>query len=228
MVAPQGYDNAAREGLISDKINIVHGNALSDAHLKLLVEHGATFAVTAEVEMQIAYGDPLTGRLRELGAPVAIGSDVECIYAPDMFAVMRTTLQAERHRYSLRHFEQTGETPHPIPVTTREALRWATMDGAKMAHLDHAIGSLTPGKQADITLLRKTDLNLAGIADATNGIVLYANPGNVDSVLIAGKFVKRDGKLKFDGIDAKVAELAASSARILGDFTAKAPNAAFL
>ncbi|NKB47826.1 MAG: amidohydrolase family protein [Alphaproteobacteria bacterium] len=228
MTAPQGYENAAQEELLSDKINIVHGNALSDDHLQLLVDHGATFAVTAEVEMQIAYGDPLTGRLRVLGVPMAIGSDIECAYAPDMFAIMRTTLQAERHLHSVRHIAQTGEMPHPIPLTTGEALRWATMDGAKMAHLDHKIGSLTPGKQADVTLLRQADLNLAGVADPINGIVMHANPGNVDTVIIAGEIKKRNGQLKFDGIDAKIAALGESSARILEEFKATAPTAEFL
>ena len=228
MVGPQGYEYAARDGLISDKINIVHGNALTDADFKLLVDNGATFVVTAEVEMQMAYGDPLTGKLRENGVPIAIGSDVECVYAPDMFAVMRTTLQLERHEHSMRQYEQTGEKPHPIPVTTAEALRWATMDNAKMAHLDHAIGSLTPGKQADITLLRKSDLNLAGVADATNAIVQHANPGNVDTVLIAGKVMKRAGQIKFDGVDAKIAAMVESSARILEDFKAKAATAKYL
>lgn len=228
MVAPQGYDAAAKEGLISDRINIVHGNALTDAHFKLLVDRGATFAVTAEVEMQMAYGDPLTGKLREAGVPVPIGSDTECVYAPDMFAVMRTTLQFERHQHSMREIEQTGEAPYPIPLTTGEALRWATMDGAKMAHLDGSIGSLTPGKQADITLLRKNDLNLAGVADATNAIVLHANPGNVDTVLIAGKVMKRGGQIVFDDVDAKIALLVASSARIMEEFKAKAPTAEYL
>ncbi len=228
MVAPQGYEAAAEAGLISNKINIVHGNALSDAHLKLLVDHNATFAVTAEVEMQMAYGDPLTGKLREYGVPVAIGSDVECVYAPDMFAVMRTTLQVERHQHSMRDVERTGEKPFPIPITTAEALGWATMDGAKIAHLDHAIGSLTPGKQADITLLRKTDLNLAAATNATNAIVMHANPGNVDTVLIAGNVVKRDGRIQFDGIDAKTAALVESSTRIVEEFKAKAPTAEYL
>ncbi|NNE85887.1 MAG: amidohydrolase family protein [Alphaproteobacteria bacterium] len=228
MVGPQGYEYAAKEGLISDKINIVHGNALTDSDLKLLVDNGATFAVTAEVEMQMAYGDPLTGKLREFGVPVAIGSDVECVYAPDMFASMRITLQLERHEHSMRHYAQTGEKPHPIPVTTGEALSWATINGAKMAHLDSAIGSLTPGKQADITLLRKTDLNLAGISDATNRIVMHANPGNVDTVMIAGEIKKQNGQMKFDGVDAKIATLAKSSARILDEFKAKAPTADYL
>ena len=141
---------------------------------------------------------------------------------------MRITLQLERHEHSMRHFGQTGEKPHPIPVTTNEALSWATTNGAKMAHLDHKIGSLTPGKQADITLLRKTDLNLAGISDPINRIVMHANPGNVDTVMIAGEIKKQNGQMKFDGVDAKIAALGESSTRILDEFKANAPTAEYL
>ena len=222
MTAPEGYAAAAAAGLLSDKVNIVHGNQLTDADFAVLADHGASFVVTAEVEMQMAYGDPLTGRLRARGLPVAIGSDVECAYAPDMFAVMRTTLQAERYRAGMLALATTGERPPAMPVTAREALRWATIDGARMAHLDHAIGSLTPGKQADIVLLRKSDLNLAGVADPVSAIVLYAGPGNVDTVFVAGRRVKTQGRLRDAGLDAATAALAESSARILGDFRARA------
>jgi len=221
MAAPDGYAAAAAEGLLSDRVNVVHGNELTDDDLSLLADHGATFAVTAEVEMQMAYGSPLTSRLRARGLPVPIGSDVESAYAPDMFAVMRTTMQLERHEASLRSLAEVGERPHPIPATTREALGWATMDGARMAHLDRSVGSLTPGKQADITLVRKTDLNLVGAADPVNAIVMHANPGNVDTVFIAGKPVKRNGKLAFGNLATKIAELEASSARILETFREK-------
>ena len=228
MPAPEGYDAAAAEGLVGDKLNIVHGNALTDAHFDLLIDHGATFVVTAEVEMQMAYGEPLTGRLRARGVPVPIGSDVECAYAADMFAVMRTTLQHERHAHSMREVASTGAAPHPIPVRTDEALRWATIDGARMAHLDDRVGSLTPGKQADITLLRKTDLNLVAAADPVNAIVMHANPGNVDTVFIAGRPAKRDGRLQIADLDAKRTALIDSSARILADFKANAPTAEYL
>ena len=228
MPAPQGYAAAAAAGLIGDKIGIVHGNALTDADFELLVEHGATFVVTAEVEMQMAYGPPLTGRLRARGVPVAIGTDVECAYAADMFAVMRMTLQLERHAHSMRSFAATGEKPHPIPVTTAEALRWATRDGARMAHLDARIGTLTPGKQADIACLRKTDLNLIGAGNATNAIVLHANPGNVDTVLVAGAVRKRGGRLVCPDLDAKKAALVASTGRILAEFKAAGATADYL
>ena len=162
----------------------MHGNALSDTNLQILANHGATFTVTAEVEMQIAYGAPLTSRLRKLEAIMAIGSDVECVYAPDMFAAMRTTLQVERHLYSMNYIDENGEAPYPIPITTKEALTWATNGGASTAHLSEKIGSLTPGKQADVVMLRASDLNLAGVLNTTNGIVLHANPGNIDTVMI--------------------------------------------
>jgi 5-methylthioadenosine/S-adenosylhomocysteine deaminase len=221
MYAPDGYAVAASEGLLSDRINVVHGNQLSEADFTLLANHGASFVVTAEVEMQMAYGDPLTTRLRERDVPVAIGSDTETTYAPDMFAVMRVTLQMERHQVNMRQLAIEGERPQTIPVTTGEALRWATIDSAKMAHLDHAIGSLAPGKQADITLLRRRDLNLAGVADPINAIVMHANPRNVDTVFIAGKMMKSKGKLLYENLDRKIAQLEESSERILNDFRAK-------
>ena len=228
MLAPNGYINAAKQGLITNKINIVHGNALSDANLQVLADHGATFTVTAEVEMQIAYGAPLTSRLRKLGAIMAVGSDVECVYAPDMFAIMRTTLQIERHLYSMKYIDENGEAPYPIPITTEEALSWATKGGASTAHLSEKIGSITPGKKADIVLLRATDLNLAGVRNATNGIVLHANPGNIDTVMVSGKILKQNGKLIYDKIEDKISNLKDSTDRIINEFKTKSDNAVFL
>ena len=228
MPAPEGYAAAAAEGLIGERVSIVHGNELTDADFDLLVEHGATFVVTAEVEMQMAYGPPLTGRLRARDLPVAIGTDVECAYAADMFAVMRTTLQLERHAHSMERFAATGEKPHPTPVTAAEALRWATLDSARMARLDSRVGSLTPGKQADIVCLRKTDLNLVGAGNDANAIVLHANPGNVDTVLVAGAVQKRGGRMVFPGLEAGKEALAASGERILADFRATGATADYL
>ena len=159
---------------------------------------------------------------------MAIGTDVECAYAADMFAVMRTTLQLERHAHSMECFSATGEKPHPTPVTTAEALRWATLDSARMARLDARIGSLAPGKQADIVCLRKTDLNLVGAGDATNAIVLHANPGNVDTVLVAGSVRKRGGRIVFADLEARKAGLIASGERILADFKATGATAEYL
>lgn len=227
MLAPSGYKAAAEEGLIDRRINIVHGNELTDHDLKVLVDNGATFTVTAEVEMQMSYTDPLSGRLLPLGAPISIGSDIESAFAADMFAVTRITLQAERHLTNMRLMGKTGERPHPMPVTVREALKWATIYGAQAFRLEDRVGSLTPGKQADIVLLRTDDWNMFGIFDPLHAIVSYANPGNVDTVMIGGEVVKRDGRLLNDLRADKAARLMASGQRILADFKANAPTAEF-
>lgn len=223
MRGPDGYARAAGAGLLSNKVNIVHGNQLTDADFNLLADSGATFSVTAEAEMKSAYGEPLTGRLRARGADVAIGSDTEVTYSPDMFTCMRITMQVERHRASLASLAGTGAKPKITPVKTREALRWATMEGAKMAHLDHLIGSLTPGKQADIIMLRKRDLNLVSCYDPINAIVLHANSGNVDTVFIAGRKKKANGRLTSDNLEVALGKLEDSGRRIIADFLATSP-----
>lgn len=227
MLAPEAYAAAAKAGLIGPKLNVVHGNALTDADLDILLTHGATFCVTTEVEMQMAYGEPLSGRVRERGGLFGIGSDIESAYAADMFAVMRTTLQGERYFAGVRSLAAKGEAPFPIPVTTRDALRWATIDGARMMHLDRRIGSLTPGKAADIITLRATDLNMLAASNPVHAIVMYANPGNVDTVMIGGKLMKRDGKPLTAGLEGKARALIASGERIQREFRAVAPTASF-
>lgn len=218
MIAPEGYEAAAKLGLIGPKLNIVHGNALTDRDLGVLFDHGATFCVTTEVELQMAYGDPLSGRVRARGGWFGIGSDIESGYASDMFSVMRTTLQTERYLTSLRHIAQSGEAPYPIPLGTAEALRWATLDSARMVHMDHRVGSLTPGKAADVVLLRARDMNLAASSSPVNAIVNYANPGNVDTVIIGGKTMKRGGRLLTGDLEAKLRRLEISGARIFGEY----------
>ncbi|MGX1309305.1 5-methylthioadenosine/S-adenosylhomocysteine deaminase [Amorphus suaedae] len=227
MNAPDGYKRAEAEGLIDRRFNVVHGNEMTDADLTRLVDNGASFAVTAEVEMQMCYTDPLSGRLLAMGGPIALGSDVESAFAADMFAVTRISLQTERHLTSLRMKAVSGERPHPIPVTVKQALGWATMGGARAFRLEDRVGSLSPGKKADIVLLRADDMNMIGVQDPANAVVCYANPGNVDTVLVNGQVMKRDGKLLVDGLGETAERLIASGRRIVSDFRANAPTASF-
>lgn len=218
MMTPDGFERLGAENLLGPLFNIVHGNSLPDAVLRLLVDAGASFTVTAEVEMQMSFGKPLTGRLRALGAPVSIGSDVESGMSGDMFAVTRMTLQGQRFVDAMEAIERTGKGPADVSVTCREALRWATIDGARMAGLEDEIGSLTPGKAADIVLLSATDPNMFPVIDPVASIVLQAGPGNVDTVIVGGDVRKRGGKLVYPGLEACRARLAFSSQRIMDRF----------
>ncbi|MCC2097863.1 MAG: amidohydrolase family protein [Hyphomicrobiales bacterium] len=220
MLTPDGFQRLDTESLLDRRFNIVHGNALDDRTLELLCARGASFTVTAEVEMQMSFGRPLTGRLRKLGSPVTIGSDVESGISGDMFTVTRMTLQGQRFVDALDTIEATGKGPASVSVTCREALRWATIDGARMAGLEREIGSLSPGKAADIVLLRATDPNLFPVVDPVASIVLQAGPGNVDTVIVGGHIRKRDGKLTGEQSEACQGKLAMSSMRIMEKFRA--------
>jgi 5-methylthioadenosine/S-adenosylhomocysteine deaminase len=215
-----GYERLLADRLIDRNFNIVHGNDVPHDMVRAICERGGTFTVTAEVELQMGYGDPLTGILHQCNSLVTIGSDVEPAARGDMFTAMRVTLQHERNRWMTEELKTTGKRPEAMPITTRHALEWATINGARVAGLGDRTGSLTPGKQADIVLLRADDLSMFPVRNPVGSVVMQGGVSSVDSVFIAGRAVKRHGKLLFTGLDARKAELAASGARIMQDFDA--------
>lgn len=210
-----GFERLADLGLLGPHINVVHGNILGDERLRLLVDHGVSFTATPEVELQMGFGDPLTTRLRKLGGPISLGSDIESSMTGDMFAVTRVALQAARHCDNLVSLRETGACPPGITVTAREALAWATMGGARMLGLEDRIGSLTPGKLADVVLLDARKLNMHPVVDPVASILFHAGTVNVDTVLIGGEVRKRGGRLLAEPKLAEMDALAASGRRIL-------------
>ncbi len=226
VMQPDGFQRLLDDGLIGGNFNIVHGNDMAHELIRALAGKGAQFTSTAEIELQMGYGDPLTGVLQACGSPMSIGTDVEPASRGDMFSAMRTTLQHERHRRTLEILSQTGSRPLDIPVTCRQALEWATINGARMAGLDSQVGSLTPGKQADIVLLRADDLSMFPVTDAIASAVMLGGVASVDTVLVAGRIVKRDGRLLYGALAEKKAALRQSGERILTDFGLLPRNAA--
>jgi cytosine/adenosine deaminase-related metal-dependent hydrolase len=216
-VSPDGFKRIIADDLASDRTNIVHGNDLTDEELRQLTGHGVQFTVTADVELQMGFGNPLTGRLRALDAPMSVGSDVEISTRPDMFGIIRTTLQTQRNIDHMQSLRTTANALEKISITCRDALAWATVNGAKMVRLDHRIGSLATGKQADIVLIRKEDLNMLPVHDPLSSLVTQAGVSNVDTVLIGGRVVKRDGQLLYVNIAEKKVALQRSGERILRD-----------
>ena len=186
-IVPDGFERLAQERLISSKINIVHGNNLSDQQIRTVTDLGAMFTVTAEVELQMGFGDPLTGRLIAFDSAVSVGTDIECAVRGDMFATIRTTLQAQRNLDNKAALLATGRVPDMVSINCRQALEWATINAARMVHLDRRLGALSPGKQADVILLRKDDLNIFPVTDPVGSIVMQTDGANVDTVLIAGR-----------------------------------------
>lgn len=217
MLAPGTFERLIELGLIDDRSNLVHANNFEHDLLKALVDAGASFTVTADVEMQMGFGDPLTGKLRALSSPLSIGADVEAAVAGDMFSAMRVTMNVQRNIDNLAAMARGESLPDTATITCREALEWATVNGARMMRMADRIGSLAPGKQADVVLVRSDDLNLFPVHNVASSLVLQAGVTNVDTVIVAGKFAKRNGAMGFKGIRAKQEQLLDSSRRILSD-----------
>ena len=91
-------------------------------------------------------------------------------------------------------WKDTDTEPLP-PIRFCEVIEMATINGARALGLGDVTGSLTPGKRADLILLRTNDLNIAPLANLETTVVQSASPENVNSVMVDGIFVKRHGRL---------------------------------
>lgn len=207
--ADRSIEKMHRAGLLGPDLNLVHVNSISDEEYKIIAETGASVSVTPEVEMMMGHGYPLTGKLTKHGGRPTLGIDVVTSTGGDMFAQMKFMLQAERSRINETILVR-GEMPERLPLTAREVLSFATIEGARALGLDDKVGSLSPGKQADIIMIRATDINLTPINDPVGAVVLCAHSGNVDSVFVGGEAVKRNGKLVNVDLE-RVRNLATSS-----------------
>ena len=216
---PDGFERLPDERLIRRNFNVVHGNDIAPATIGRIVERGGTFTSTAEIELQMGYGHPVTGTLRALGAPMSIGTDVEPASRGDMFTAMRVTLQHERNRAITETLEKTGSRPERMPVTCRDALAWTTMQGATIARArpPHRLAHASARRPTSCCCRRPTSPCIP-VRDPVGSIVMQGGVASVDTVLIAGKVMKRGGKLLYPGLEAKMEELRRSGDRILTDF----------
>jgi cytosine/adenosine deaminase-related metal-dependent hydrolase len=211
---PDGISRLQRDGLLGPRLNLVHGNKLGDDELRALADAGASFTSTPEVEMQMGHGLPVIGRVIALGARPTIGIDVESAIGGELLWAARFGLQLQRGIDNIA-VNKTGRETAAVSIPARRALEWLTIDGARALGLDRRIGSLTPGKQADIILIRSDDLNLFPSNDPVETVLFQSNSANVDSVFIAGKAVKRAGQLLYLDLARRKQQLAVSAQRIL-------------
>jgi cytosine/adenosine deaminase-related metal-dependent hydrolase len=228
-VVPEGYARMAHEGLLGPDHNLVHGTSYDWADLKVVIDSGATLTSTALVELHHHIGDTMVAAYRELGGKPSLGIDVELYGTGQMFREMQAALLFARGK-EVRNNALRGNSPlKAMPVRSREALEWATINGARAFGLDSRIGTLSPGKKADIVMLRADDVNMAPVWDPIYSIVEIAGAGNVDTVIIDGMIRKQGGKLTFpaDVLRRRLEELKESGARIMregGYKVATAPN----
>jgi cytosine/adenosine deaminase-related metal-dependent hydrolase len=164
--------------------------------------------------MSQGHGHPITGRLLALGHAPSLGVDLESVMSGDMLSQARIALGIQRSLDNVAHRESQGSIPSTSTVTTRQALSWVTMEGAKMLGQQDRIGSIAVGKQADLVLIRASDLNMQPVHDAVSSVVMQTSLANIDSVMVAGRWKKRHGQLLGVDLAPKLAALQASGAKI--------------
>lgn len=173
------------DGLLGPDVLLAHCLFLDEEERGLLAKRGVPVTFSPLSELRLAMGFPVLGQLREDGVQVSLSLDTTAIAgAADPFAAMRVALGISN---SVR-----GDVSE---VTPRDMLRVATLAGAEAIGLDDRVGSITPGKRADIVLVRTRTLNAAPVADPAVAVVHSALPSDVDTVLVDGRIVKRDGRL---------------------------------
>lgn len=197
--APDGWTELERRGLLGPHINIVHGNDLSDAQLDRFVAVGMSFSITPENEMTQGHGHPIVGRLRERQVAPSIGVDLESGLSGEMFTAARIALVHQRALDNATFRRAAGPGAPVIPptstITTLQALRWVTVEGARMLGQLDRIGTLAPGKQADLVLIDARQPNMQPVHDPVNTVLMQTSLANIDSVMVAGRWRKRNGRL---------------------------------
>lgn len=182
-------------GLLGDDITYVHCNTIADDELALIADSGGTASLSPDIEMQMGHGWPATGRLLKYGVRPSLSIDTCVSNGGHMFGTMRATLATQRAIDN----QIPGASDAPsVSLRSHDVLAFATIEGARACHLDKKIGSLVEGKQADIVILDATDLGLTPLNNPVGQVVYAAHPGQVETVLVAGNVVKRDGQMVGD------------------------------
>ena len=123
--------------------------------------------------------------------PWSLSNDVETEIPSELFTQMRTAFFLQRMTIFAR--ERAGEPNVPPPLTVKQVAEVATIGGARVNHLEKKVGSLTPGKEADVILLAANAINVMPLNHAYGAVVLGMDTSNVDTVFIAGRVKKWKG-----------------------------------
>lgn len=201
----------ASDGLLGPDVNLVHCNTLSLAEWRAIGDSGATVSITPSSEMQMGQGIPPIREALEAGVLPSLGIDVETSAGGDMWTQMRLAFAVDR---MLAFQAQAPGAMPPHLISTREVLEFATRGGARSARLEQKVGTLTPGKQADIVLLRRDTINSTPVNDRLASVVHNMDARNVDTVIVAGRVVKQDGQLLGVDLDSLKERAYESRARV--------------
>ncbi|SDI57711.1 Cytosine/adenosine deaminase [Paraburkholderia steynii] len=211
----RGIHKLYAKGFLGPLSVLSHCNEFSYNDFCMIKEVGAHFVSTPDSEIYMGISKP-TNFIDAIsaGIDIALGTDTVTVMSADMFANMRLTMNFARHQ--VNHPAAAGFQSVPEQrVSVRDIFRWATINGAKALGIDHLVGSIVPGKRADIVLIDPTHPNLAPVIDPVFSLVMHGQVSNVDTVLIDGQIRKRGGHLVDVDLEKVGNELVASHEHLM-------------
>jgi 5-methylthioadenosine/S-adenosylhomocysteine deaminase len=192
-------------GLLGPDVQLVHPLLTTPDERAILRARGVSYATApvGEARRPASVGVIQLGEMLDAGVKVSLSTDHTTNYNCDPFVGMRVLFALHQHRIG-----------NKIPLTVKRLVQLTTLDGAVDLGIAEQTGSLTPGKRADIILLRTTDINMAPVGDPYEAIVSLAQPANVDTVIVDGRILRQSGK--FTALDhAKIVREAQEAATAL-------------
>ena len=185
----------ARHGLLGEDVTLIHCS-LDDEDVEAIASSGASVSLATSGEMAGHIGSPPIQSLIDRNIRPGLGVDEERLAPGDLFAQMRATISMQHATVFERKL--AGKAGVPRLMSTRDVIRHATLDGARATGLGTVTGSLEPGKQADIVMLRTDRPNIFPINDPIGAVVWGMDTSNVDRLFVSGRAVMRNGVLVAD------------------------------
>ena len=175
----------SREKLLGPDVQLIHALSASPAELRMIADSGSTISISPKTEMRIGYGLPKVTQLLDAGITVGVSVDnLVLAGSADFFGLLGMVRDLEK-----------GRTHDEFKMSARRALELGTIEGARSLGMDQLVGSLKPGKRADLILVSTRRVNMGVFTDPAQLIVEAAQPDNVDTVVADGRILKRGGEL---------------------------------
>jgi 5-methylthioadenosine/S-adenosylhomocysteine deaminase len=188
-----GGSLAGLEKALGPDVTYIHCTTFTDGAWKLVADSGGHISIACPIEMEMGHGVPPIQQSLDHGLRPSLSVDVETEMPGDFFTQMRSVFTLQR-MLALNQ-PRPAAKPQPQLLTARDVVEFATVAGARANHLERKVGTLTPGKDADVIMLRTDTINVMPFNNAYGAAVLAMDTSNVDTVFIAGKAMKQGGRL---------------------------------
>jgi cytosine/adenosine deaminase-related metal-dependent hydrolase len=194
----------AREKFLGRDVQVIHATWVSPEEIRALADNGSPVSLSPYTELRIGFGFPPTGEFLAAGIPVGLSVDTTALSGnADMFAIMKAIQNIENSR-----------TNNEFKLPARRVLELATIEGARSMGMDDRVGSLKPGKRADLIMVNTREVNLGVFSEPAHMLVEAAQPSNVDTVMVDGRILKSRGRLTAIDVEQTVSEASSALAAV--------------